>query len=403
MPVESSHPSLRKTTRRPRVALALEYPLMQQGGTEVLVRELLRHLSERFEVILVSGDSNRAQLPADLEKLIFDHLSWDPKSAHLGSARELANNLYRHNIDLAHFHFGGTYEWCCNRLGKSPVYHLARLGVPCLSTNHLVVQWLNCGVHPRRSLGYKLLAQTYAWVSRAQLFQKLKLEVCVSRHDRGRLEGMFPMFRHKIIQLYHSLLPEDAPPPNLANRQPVILCIGTIGGRKAQPNLVEAFARIAKKHSNWRLEIIGRVSVVEDLEKIQHCVASHGLTGRITLPGWLSDEATLSRMQSSSIIAIPSLQEGLGLSLQEALFHGCVGLGTRAGGIPELINHEVNGLLVQPGDIPGLSAALDRLMTDGALLEKLRAQCRPSVVQKEMTSAAMVRNYVRLYSELIDS
>ena len=71
--------------------------------------------------------------------------------------------------------------------------------------------------------------------------------MAVSLHDQQRLIGQFPIFRDKIFQRYHSLLPADAPPPNLADRDPVVLCVGTIGGRKAQPNLAEAFARIANR------------------------------------------------------------------------------------------------------------------------------------------------------------
>jgi glycosyltransferase involved in cell wall biosynthesis len=402
MPAEISLATpIKASGHRPRIAIALEYPLMQQGGTEVLVRELVRRLSGGFELLLVSGDPNSSALPQDFQKLICGHLTWDQTSADANTARHLAENLHHQNIQLAHFHFGGTYEWRSNRLGQSPVYHLARRGVPCLSTNHLVMEWLNCGVHPRRSLGYKLLAQVYALLSRAQLYRWLKLEVCVSKHDQTRLGRLFPLFRHKIGQLYHSLLPADAMPLNVNERRPVVLCIGTIGGRKAQPNLVEAFARIANKHPKWDLELIGRVGVPEDFQKIQHCITTQGLAQRVRLPGWLSDEETMRRMQTSSIIAIPSLQEGLGLSLQEALFYGCVGVGSRAGGIPELIEHEVNGLLVQPGDIAALSAALDRLISDAPLLEMLRSQSRPSIVKKEMTAEAMVGNYIQLYSKLL--
>ena len=95
------------------------------------------------------------------------------------------------------------------------------------------------------------------------------------------------------------------------------------------------------------------------------------------------------------------MQEGLGLSLQEGLFYGCVGIGSRAGGIPELIDDQVNGLLTPPGNIPALSAALDRLMSDPELLDKFRAQSRPSILRKGMTAAAMVKTYRDIYEQLL--
>jgi len=63
-------------------------------------------------------------------------------------------------------------------------------------------------------------------------------------------------------------------------------------------------------------------------------------------------------MRTSSIFAMPSLQEGLGLSLQEALWHGCPAVGSRVGGIPELIDHQRNGLLITPGSESELAEAV---------------------------------------------
>src|SRR5205823_619218 len=97
-----------------------------------------------------------------------------------------------------------------------------------------------------------------AWTNRAMLYRKVRVEVAVSKHDQRRLISQFPPFRKKIIQRYHSLLSADAPPPNLRDREPVVLCVGTIGGRKAQPLLAEAFARVASRHPQWQLELVGR-------------------------------------------------------------------------------------------------------------------------------------------------
>lgn len=386
---------------RPRLALALEYPLGQQGGTEVLVRALVRGLSPFFEIVLVSGDRERPALEPEMRGLVADHLFWEMDAADSGPGRTLAAELSRRRVRLAHFHFGGTFTWQSNRFWRCPIPFLARAGVPCLATNHLASQWLACGVNPERPAWQKHLLQVFALFSRSLVYHRLKFEVCVSRQDRRRVARMFPQFRHKLIQRYHSLLPADAPPPNLADREPVVLCVGTIGGRKAQPILAEAFARLAQRHPAWRLELIGRVDVAADARRVADCAAAHGIADRIRLLGRLDDAETLARMKRASLFALPSLQEGLGLSLQEALFHGCVGVGSRAGGIPELINHEVNGLLTPPGDVAALSAALDRLFSDAPFREKLRTQARPSILRKGMTAAAMVANYRDLYQQCV--
>jgi glycosyltransferase involved in cell wall biosynthesis len=390
-----------KSTDRPRIALALEYPLMQQGGTEVLVREFIRGLSREFEIVLVSGDKSLKELPEDLSSLICDHVWWDSRARNVAAAKEVASALVQKEVKLAHFHFGGTFVWESNRFWRCPVYYFARTGVPCLTTNHLATEWLNCGVNPIRPVWQKHLYQLFAIFSRSMIYRRLKLEVCVSKHDLARVQRMFPMFRGKLTQRYHSLLPATAPEPELKNREPVILCIGTIGGRKAQPNLAEAFGRIGARYPEWRVDFIGRTADGGDVGRIQACAARYGLNGRINLLGRLSDEETLHRMRRGAIIAMPSLQEGLGLSLQEAIFHGCVAVGSRAGGIPELIDDEVNGLVVPPGDIPALSGALERLLSDPGLVEKFRAQARPSILRKGMTASAMVEGYFQCYEQIL--
>jgi glycosyltransferase involved in cell wall biosynthesis len=383
-----------------RIALAMEYPLLQQGGTEVLVLELVRRLSAAHEIVLVTGDKNRADLPADVSKSIFAHIPWMAQDGSKASAQALAHALADHKVELAHFHFGGTYEWSANRIWRCPVFYAAR-EVPCFSTNHLVVEWLNCGVHPRRSMVYKYTAQAFAWINRCLLYSRLRCEVCVSRHDRDRLARMFPLFGKKLIQRYHSLLKGIAGDELNLEREPIVLCVGTIGGRKAQHFLAEAFASIAKRHPKWKLILAGRTGLAEDLDRIKEIIRGNKMEGRIQIPGRLSDEATLKLLRTASLFAMPSLQEGLGLSLQEALFEGCVAVGTRVGGIPELIDDGVNGTLVPSGDVPALADALEKFMADPDLLEKRRRETRASIVRKGMTSEAMVESYLDIYRTIL--
>jgi glycosyltransferase involved in cell wall biosynthesis len=386
------------------VALALEYPLLQQGGTEVLVQALLKGLSNDFDLVLVSGDRSRADLPDEISRLLSAHLPWDLADATPSRSRELADSLRGHSVQLAHFHFGGSFNWRANRFWRCPVRHLGP-GIPCIVTTHLVNPWLSCNTRLDRPVWQKHIFHILAILSRTMLYPHLKLDVCVSKHDRQRAVRMFPLYGRKIAQKYHSVLPESAPPPDLDGREPVVLCVGTFGGRKAQANLAKAFARIADRHPQWRLEFIGRLARDEspEAEAVEKCAAHYGLTNRVQLSGALSEPEKLARMKKASVFAMPSLQEGLGLSLQEALFYGCVAVGSKAGGIPELIDHEINGLTVPPGDIDALSQALDRLMSQPSLLEKYRAQARPSILRKGMTSDAMAKAYATLYNQFLPS
>ena len=143
------------------------------------------------------------------------------------------------------------------------------------------------------------------------------------------------------------------------------------------------------------------LGVAADAEYIRACAARQGISERMRLLGPMAYEDTLAQMKRASIFAIPSLQEGLGLALQEALFHGCAAVGSKVGGIPELIDDEVNGLLAPPGDVAALSAALERLMSDSSLLQRFGAQARPSILRKGMTAPSMLQGYLDLYRKLL--
>lgn len=376
--------------------MAVEYPLAQKGGTEALVRALLVGLNPHFEVVLVSGDESPTDLPPEFSSLIAGHLHWNvhPKTA--SPARQLAQELCRQKIQLAHFHFGETYAWGSNRFWRCPVYYVAKAGVPCASTNHLATEWLNCGVRPTRPVWQKQLYQLFAIFSRSQIYRGLKFEICVSRHDQRRMVAQFPFFKNKTMHLYHSLLDASEKPPPLDNREATILNVGHLAERKGSFVLAEAFSKIANRHPGWRLQFAGSGENGTEGKKITRLAQQERLDGRIQLLGPRNDATDL--MRRAAIYVQPSFKEALGLSLQEALFYGCPAVGTRAGGIPELIEDGKNGLLVETGNVDELAAALERMISDEAFRLRCATAARSSILDKGMTAANMIARHLELYA-----
>ncbi len=135
--------------------------------------------------------------------------------------------------------------------------------------------------------------------------------------------------------------------------------------------------------------------------RIHELIAEHKLEKQIQLLGPRSDEELHEWLKESAIFAMPSLYEGLGLSLQEALLHGCACIGTRCGGVTDLIQDGDNGLLVPAGEVAALADALKQLMRDNALRERFSARASQSVLNKGMTADKMVQAYEQLYSEIL--
>jgi glycosyltransferase involved in cell wall biosynthesis len=383
-----------------KIAQCLEYPIDQHGGTEVLVRELIRGLSPRHEILLVSNDDSQRVKSSSVGKLIHEHISWNALGATRRDMRALATRLHDSNVDLAHFHFGGTFAWGSRFPDVAAPIHLARLGTPCVNTNHGVFGVFDGYIGAQRSLFTKLALLPAAWASRMQLIAKVCAEVAVSKNDYRSLQRRYWPLRGKFRQIYHSQLREP-PPASLEPRARDIICIGSIGARKGQTYLAEAFCRLAPRYPDWKLVLIGRGGDARMVAQIEQLRKEHGLLERVLLLGNQSDEEVNRWFGSAAIFVMPSVAEGLGLSLQEALFHGCACLASRAGGIQDLIQHEDNGLLVEPRNVEELGAALERLISDEPLRHRLASRGPKSILEKGMTAERMVKCYKMLYQECL--
>ena len=388
---------------KPRIAIALECPLMQHGGVEVLIQGLLEGLHEKYEIILISLDENLQDIPKPYRDFIAGHIHWSYPGSY-AAAKKLAKQLRAENVALVHFNLGGVYAGGGRLPGRCPVVACARLGIPTLTTVHLVEATLEGFCGAQQPLWLKIALWPGAWLSRLYTLLHAKEEIAVSNHDKERMQRWFWPWRGRISRLYHSRIREENERPiDLTCREPFILSVGTIGPRKGQPFLIRAFTQIAQAHPEWKLVIVGRGNDAAMEQLMREEIARAGLGDRLVWTGAISTPEIVELMYRASLFGMPSLEEGLGLSLQEALYRGCPAVGSRVGGIPELIDHQRNGLLVPPGNVDALAEALDTLLCDDSLRKKMAEEARPSVIRKEMTHLQMIENYRRVYDAYLNA
>jgi glycosyltransferase involved in cell wall biosynthesis len=100
------------------------------------------------------------------------------------------------------------------------------------------------------------------------------------------------------------------------------------------------------------------------------------------------------------VFCLPSLSEGLPNALMEAMSVGCACVASRVGGVEWLIEDEKNGLLVVPGDVAGLRAALERLVVDVSLRERLGRAAR-ATIEERFDGTRLADRYEQLFAELL--
>jgi glycosyltransferase involved in cell wall biosynthesis len=173
---------------------------------------------------------------------------------------------------------------------------------------------------------------------------------------------------------YMDLTPFLERPPLPLPTQPTALFIGVLEAYKNVDGLVEAWRQVAARLPGARLRIVGSGSRAELVERL---VAE--LPEQTSWTPELSSARVAEALDEASLLVLPSRSEGLGRVIIEALCRGRPVLGTRVGGIVDLIEDDINGVLVEPGDTEALADALHSLLADPARLERLKSASRRSV------------------------
>lgn len=157
--------------------------------------------------------------------------------------------------------------------------------------------------------------------------------------------------------------------------------LGRIGQRKGSFDLIEAYANLpTEDKSRSQLILAGD----GDVTQAQSSIASLNLSNYITVFDWLDSEQRDALLAKADVFVLPSYNEGLPMSIIEAMSWGLPIITTPVGGIPELVTHNKNGILVNPGDIQQLSAAMQSLINNENLRLSLGSNARKSVTHLDV-------------------
>jgi glycosyltransferase involved in cell wall biosynthesis len=197
--------------------------------------------------------------------------------------------------------------------------------------------------------------------------------VCVSAVTAARLDDLRrPTGRVFVIPhgVDHATFRPDEPAAGadedvlvaLGLRPPYIVFVGTLEPRKAVPDLVAAFDRIADSHPALSLVLVGRTGW--GLTDIEKSITGARHAERIRRTGYVPDGAVPALLRRAAVAAYPSLEEGFGLPALEALACGTP-LVTTAGTAMAEVSGEA-ALLVAPRSVEELAAALEAQLAGGA-------------------------------------
>jgi glycosyltransferase involved in cell wall biosynthesis len=172
--------------------------------------------------------------------------------------------------------------------------------------------------------------------------------------------------------------------------------VGALEKRKGHGLLLDALIVLRQSSGRFRCLLAGAGS---ERDALAAQIRELGLQDRAFLIGSVDDPRRL--LSALDIFVFPSLKEGLGVALMEAMACGVAPVASRVGGIPEVIEHGRSGLLVEPGNPLEIARALEPLMTSPALRRELGSMARRRIVEN-FSTAAMAAQTLALYRECIE-
>jgi glycosyltransferase involved in cell wall biosynthesis len=224
--------------------------------------------------------------------------------------------------------------------------------------------------------------------------------IAVSNANRRRMVELEGVAADKVLVLPTAYVPHlDGGAADvrvelgIGPEEPVIGVAAGLRPEKALDVMIDAYAHVCARIDRARLVIAGDGPCREDL---QRQVRRLGLEGRVHFLGQRRDiDAILS---SVDVGAMSSDWEGMPLFALECMAAGLPLVATAVGGLPELVQNGVNGILVAPQDPIALADGLEKLLTDRELAKRLAATAAERLAEFEIDAVAA--RFADLYAEL---
>jgi glycosyltransferase involved in cell wall biosynthesis len=356
---------------------------MNIGGIGQYIVSLSKALKQKRVECFVA--SSGGELEAELIRLDIRHIGLEmdtkfefgPKV--FRSASQLERVIKNNKIDLVHAH---------TRVSQVASYLASRrAGIPYIATCH---GYFNAKLSRR-------LFDTWG--------EKV---VAISEAVRAHLEKDFNVNPHRIEVIYNGIdlkrFSNTYSTDQIARakrslgvqRGNLIGTMGRLSSVKGQKFLIEAMKEVVSKSKDTRCLIIGsgrEEAALKDLAK------SLGLEARVIFTGAAYMDIPLY-LACMDIFVLPSIEEGLGLALLEAMSLGRPCVASATGGIKDIVNDGVNGILTPVGDSVSIANAVLKILNDKDLAKNMSDSAR-DFVRGRFSIESMADNMIDLYGRVI--
>lgn len=231
------------------------------------------------------------------------------------------------------------------------------------------------------------------WLERRSL-QRADFWCSASRYTAGKTRKLFGLRSNPSAILHNSVeIPAHSPGTVRSSRQ--VVFSGTLTAKKGIISLIQAWPRVSEACPDAELHIYGKDGRTEDKKSMREFLLSQ-LSGQarqsVRFHGHVTREKLFHALQMARSAVFPSYAEAFALAPLEAMAYGCPTIYSRHGSGPELIEHDRDGLLIDPDQPVEIADAIIRILTDDRLSERLERAGRKRVEESFSVQALLGQN-----------
>lgn len=370
-----------------KIVFVCEWNLLTGGGFNVVQNlvETMPKLDSSLEFHIVSFGEKNETVHNDDFTVHYIRNSNYPLSQYWYLPKRLKEKIFEINPDLVHLHF--TYP---------PYSFVTRLSVPVVITTHGLVSIREKGFSfstVRNFVTMKFILNPYFEKKALQNANKIVVVSKIMNETVDHIIGYDP----KTVYIPNGIDYEKFNMESITeNNQLSILFIGRLIKVKGVDILIRALPIIKKTIPNIHLFIAGDGS---QCKKLKHLTMKLGVAENTTFLGFISGNDKLEMFRSANIFVIPSRFESFGITALEALAAGVPIIASNVGGIPDILDNNKYGMLVESDNSEALAQCIVKLANDLELRNKMIEAGKRRA--KDFSWNDVAKETIRLYYSLV--
>lgn len=295
-----------------------------------------------------------------------------------------AKNLIVNTPDLVHIHssFGASFY------RKIPFIAMAHVaGIPIINHIHgadFDEFYVNASERKKRLI--------------KKIYEKCKILIALSTEWKERLSQIVDKDKIVIIENYSVLQKNAYEMRKKKDLSANVLFLGELGKRKGCYDIPYVVKNVVKKIPTAMFYLCGK-GTYEDEKNIKKLCVEQNINTHVVFPGWVRDEEKDYMLKNADVFFLPSYNEGMPMSILDAMGYGMPIVSTNVGGISKIVINGKNGYCCEPGDIEDFSEKLIEILTDENVCKKYGSKSY-DIINDKYSLEIHIRLLMALYEKM---